>query len=226
MHRSDDDSALSMGTATVKTESRVNGYGEINSPKMELDDGSGDSYWGGNNGPNSGTSGGGASMAASSGDQKCCLMDNNRRCSRLAGNASYSKRIQKTVAQRKLKLHMENNARHNYICDYHKNVIQSLRTKRKRKDSDDESGEMDSEIPEVDLFQLQVNTLRRYKKHYKVTSRPGMNKAQLAECLMRHFRTINVVEKEALTFFIYMIKTNKSKLDNPNNENRRDFETD
>ena len=40
---------------------------------------------------------------------------------------------------------------------------------------------------------------------------------------MRHFRTINVVEKEALTFFIYMIKTNKSKLDN--NE-RRDFETD
>ena len=30
---------------------------------------------------------------------------------------------------------------------------------------------------------------------------------------MRHFKTIPVVEKEALTFFIYMVKTNKSKLD-------------
>ena len=32
--------------------------------------------------------------------------------------------------------------------------------------------------------------------------------------MMRHFKTIPVVEKEALTFFIYMVKTNKSKLDN------------
>ena len=30
---------------------------------------------------------------------------------------------------------------------------------------------------------------------------------------MRHFKTIPVVEKEALTFFIYMIKTGQSKLD-------------
>ena len=30
---------------------------------------------------------------------------------------------------------------------------------------------------------------------------------------MHHFKTIPVAEKEALTFFIYMIKTNKSKLD-------------
>jgi len=147
-------------------------------------------------------------------DQQCCLVENGRRCGRVAGNASYSKRIQKTVAQRKLKLHMDNSARHIYICDYHKDLIQSLRTKRKRKDSEDDSGETDSEHPEVDLYQLQVNTLRRYKKHYKVPVRQGLNKAQLADCMMRHFKTIPVVEKEALTFFIYMVKTNKSKLDN------------
>lgn len=35
--------------------------------------------------------------------------------------------------------------------------------------------------PQVDLFQLQVNTLRRYKRHYKLQTRPGLNKAQLAE---------------------------------------------
>lgn len=34
---------------------------------------------------------------------------------------------------------------------------------------------------QVDLFQLQVNTLRRYKRHYKLQTRPGLNKAQLAE---------------------------------------------
>lgn len=35
---------------------------------------------------------------------------------------------------------------------------------------------------------------------------------------MRHFKTIPVVEKEALTFFIYMIKTNKSKFDRERRE--------
>ena len=48
-----------------------------------------------------------------------------------------------------------------------------------------------------------------------MTSRPGLNKAQLAECLTRHMKTIPVAEKEALTYFIYMVKTNKSRLDNP-----------
>jgi len=150
--------------------------------------------------------------AALGGDQHCCLVDAGRRCSRTAGNASYSKRIQKTVAQRKLKLHLDTNARHIYICEFHKSLIQTVRAKRKRRDSED-SGETDSEHPEVDLFQLQMNTLRRYKKHFKVTSRPGLNKAQLADSLTRHFKTIPVIEKEALTYFIYMIKTNRSKLD-------------
>ena len=66
---------------------------------------------------------------------------------------------------------------------------------RKRKDSEDDSNETDRDtltvserererdrdLPEVDLFQLQINTLRRYKRHYKVPTRPGLNKAQLAE---------------------------------------------
>ena len=34
----------------------------------------------------------------------CCLIEDKERCKRLAGNACYSKRIQKTVAQKKLKL--------------------------------------------------------------------------------------------------------------------------
>lgn len=170
-------------------------------------------------------------------DQLCCLIEFDQliedgdRCPRPAGNASYSKRIQKTVQQRKLRLHMDSSARHIYICDYHKSLIQSVRVRqRKRKDSEDDSNETDrdtlslqerdQDMPEVDLFQLQINTLRRYKRHYKVPTRPGLNKAQLAETLMRHFRTIPVVEKEALHSFLYTVKSNKNKLDlKPNTDN-------
>jgi hypothetical protein len=64
-------------------------------------------------------------------------------------------------------------------------VIQCARTKqqqqRRRKDSEDDSGETDNDLPEVDLYQLQVGTLRRYKRHYRLTTRPGLNKAQLAD---------------------------------------------
>ncbi|XP_061706371.1 histone deacetylase complex subunit SAP30 homolog isoform X2 [Cydia pomonella] len=115
-------------------------------------------------------------------DQICCLVDDSDRCRRSAGNAAYSKRIQKTVTQRRLKLSIDPQARHTYICDYHKNMIQCARTKQRRpKDSEDDSNEAEMDSPEVDWFSLQVNTLRRYKRHYKVPTRPGFNKAQLAD---------------------------------------------
>lgn len=41
-------------------------------------------------------------------DQICCLIDNGDRCTKPAGNASYSKRIQKTAAQRRLNLDIDN----------------------------------------------------------------------------------------------------------------------
>lgn len=148
-------------------------------------------------------------------DQVCCLIDNGDRCNNNAGNASYSKRIQKTVQQRKLKLARDDRVSHIYICDYHKNVIQSVRTKRKRKDSEDENGSLDGteDLPEIDFFQMPVNTLRRYKRHFKLLTRPGMNKAQLADHVARHFKSIPVIEKEALTYFIYMAKNYKSRFD-------------
>ncbi|KAM3869504.1 histone deacetylase complex subunit SAP30L isoform 2-T2 [Diretmus argenteus] len=106
--------------------------------------------------------------------QSCCLIEDGERCGRSAGNASFSKRIQKSISQKKLKLDIDKS---------------------------------------VDLFQLQVNTLRRYKRHYKLQTRPGLNKAQLAETVSRHFRNIPVNEKETLTYFIYMVKSSKSRLD-------------
>jgi len=102
----------------------------------------------------------------------------------VAGNASYSKRIEKQVTQRKLRLTVDQRSVQTYICEHHKQMIQSIRTsaKRKRKDSeDDNSNDVDTDSQDVDLLALQVNTLRRYKRHYRIQTRPGLNKSQLAE---------------------------------------------
>jgi len=39
--------------------------------------------------------------------QTCCLIDEGKKCSRFAGNASYSKRIQKNVFYKKLRLEFD-----------------------------------------------------------------------------------------------------------------------
>ncbi|XP_065843588.1 histone deacetylase complex subunit SAP30L-like [Oscarella lobularis] len=105
------------------------------------------------------------------------------------------------------------------------------RPKRRRKDSEDDQPSDPHDVRtrnaihaidrrahrspsrQIDLGQLQVNTLRRYKRHFKLQTRPGLNKAQLVEVIWRHFRCIPVTEKEVLTYFIYMAKTHKSKFD-------------
>ncbi|XP_048799542.1 histone deacetylase complex subunit SAP30 [Lagopus muta] len=147
--------------------------------------------------------------------QLCCLREEGERCGRAAGNASFSKRIQKSISQKKVKIELDKSARHLYICDFHKNLIQSVRNRRKRKGSDDDgdSPVQDIDTPEVDLYQLQVNTLRRYKRHFKLQTRPGLNKAQLVEIIGCHFRTIPVNEKDTLAYFIYSVKNDKNKPD-------------
>lgn len=89
-------------------------------------------------------------------------------------------------------------------------MIQSARSKRRRKDSDDENDSqevvdisdlftvMASEesaysrvvgylsqsflfYAKIDVSLLQTSTLRRYKRHFKLQARPGLNKTQLVE---------------------------------------------
>jgi histone deacetylase complex subunit SAP30 len=139
----------------------------------------------------------------------CCLIDDGTKCTRLAGLASFSKRIQKGISQRKMKLSLDSFARSQFICDYHKLKIQSARSMKRHQRAnvsrDSDSGS-DSESVEVDFYSLQVQTLRRYKKFYKVSTRPGLNKAQLADIISKHFMTIPVKEKEVLAYFIYSVK--------------------
>lgn len=73
-----------------------------------------------NNNNSNGNSSSGSSSGNNNGSNLCCLTEDGSRCSRVAGNASYSKRIQKTVQQKRLKLSIDSSARHIYICDHHK----------------------------------------------------------------------------------------------------------
>lgn len=241
----------------------------------------------------------------------CCLFDNGIRCDRVAGNASFSVRIQKIVGTKKMNFALDQSARHSYICEHHKaiitvakkstplsrdtkanarnftansnantplvsqhmnnfnelalnqstmqhpinlemlsnqsrlannhatilnsmpirsgpqiayghypgphaNLIGSMETAHMTGGFDHTGGDS---IPsssggiDVDLQQLQVNTLRRYKRHFRVPTRPGLNKMQLAESLKHHFRTLPIIEKEAITYFVYIVKCSRNKLD-------------
>lgn len=55
--------------------------------------------------------------------------------------------------------------RHLYICDFHKNFIQSVRNKRKRKTSDDggDSPEHETDVPEVSRCQLDVGCFASFE---------------------------------------------------------------
>lgn len=59
-------------------------------------------------------------------DQICCLVDEGERCTRPAGNASYSKRIQKTVTQRRLKLNLDQVVRLTVTKSCSKRYLQRL----------------------------------------------------------------------------------------------------
>ncbi|MGH0152615.1 UNVERIFIED_CONTAM: hypothetical protein FKN15_023019 [Acipenser sinensis] len=111
----------------------------------------------------------------------CCLEEEGERCNKPKGNASFSKRIQKSISQKKINLAVDKSAKHLYICDFHKSLIQSVRNKRRRKGSDDDDG---GDSPDHDT--------------------------QFPEIIGCHFRTIPVDEKETLTYFLCTVKNEKS----------------
>lgn len=106
-------------------------------------------------------------------------------------------------------------------------MIQCARTKRRRKDSEDDSNETDTDFPEVDLFQLQVNTLRRYKKHFKVATRPGLNKAQLADVryssIFQKVNYCNLIEIH-VEYIISLIAGTNEALQNNTSHRKRSFD--
>lgn len=139
----------------------------------------------------------------------CCLLESDEPCLRAAGNAVFNKRVQKNAHQT-THLSLKPRVTHKYMCDYHKHHIMSMRRKKTRDSDDEPEGDDNEEMPQVDLSVLQLNTLRKFKKHYKIPSRPGLNKAQLVELLTPHFVSLPVCEKDVLTHFIYNVKNGRA----------------
>jgi len=171
----------------------------------------------------------------------CCLFENCKRCFRPAGSHCFSKRMQKTIRQKKLKFTVDNKAGHTLICHFHrqhlilegkKNVSatnSNTATKRsvinafpkKECDTDEDlNDKTNSTIKKtkptvsVNFEQLSANALKRYKKFFKLQTKPGLNKSQIAEVISEHFSSIPVEnEKEILTYFVYAVKTKRNRLD-------------
>lgn len=65
-----------------------------------------------------------------------------------------------------------------------------------------------SQLPRfVDVSSLSNESLRKYKKHFKLTVK-GNQKPQLVDAVRQHLSSIPVNEKEAVSFFLYQIKKN------------------
>lgn len=60
----------------------------------------------------------------------------------------------------------------------------------------------------ADVSQILNLNFNEEKKNNKIFSLP--------QTIMKHFKTIQIKEKEVLTYFMYMVKSNSNKLDQKN----------
>lgn len=67
------------------------------------------------------------------------------------------------------------------------------------------------EAPEIDFSQLQMNTLRRYKKHFKVVTKPNLNKPQMAEVIDMLYKIIYIYLIDNISHVMVYIHTLNSK---------------
>ncbi|XP_076447011.1 uncharacterized protein LOC143284226 [Babylonia areolata] len=137
----------------------------------------------------------------------CCVLDKGHKCDNPAGRAKL-----KGKAQHPDLKHDESKS-HNHVCTIHEALIKGFTRKgkqtqeqcsqkvfsRKRKRTQEEEDE-----PQVDFSTLSIQSLRKYKKKYKITHRSGVEKAQLEETVAQHFKSIDVVEGEVVTNFFKM----------------------
>ena len=147
-------------------------------------------------------------------DRQCCLIDNNKSCWRVASLFSFSGYIQKLTEKKRLRLYPSSSMDHNHICEHHKNLVESIRiSPRRHKHSEDSSETNEENAGEVDLSQLKMRTLRRYRNHYKLKIPNGFTKTQWVSALMEHFRTLPVVEENVLNLFFKTVEVDRNRSD-------------
>eukprot|EP00053_Salpingoeca_punica_P011505 m.102440 g.102440 ORF g.102440 m.102440 type:complete len:108 (-) comp15689_c0_seq6:2016-2339(-) len=67
-------------------------------------------------------------------------------------------------------------------------------------------------LDQVNFGQLHMNTLKRYKRHYKLPQ-DTPTKQELVEVVSNHFHAQEVQEMDTILLFIHMIRNNMNKFD-------------
>mmetsp|Transcript_57402 Transcript_57402/g.157638 ORF Transcript_57402/g.157638 Transcript_57402/m.157638 type:complete len:96 (+) Transcript_57402:37-324(+) len=58
----------------------------------------------------------------------------------------------------------------------------------------------------VDFTKLNMSTLERYKRHYRLKTRQNVTKAELAKAIVKHFSTQTVNESDTINLFVYNLQ--------------------
>ena len=69
----------------------------------------------------------------------------------------------------------------------------------------------------VDFTKLDMATLKRYKKHYRLKTRQNVTKTELALAVAKHFASTHVDEAETIQLFMYSARHSTLQYD------RRDY---
>ena len=64
-------------------------------------------------------------------------------------------------------------------------------------------GEKDARNLTVDFTKLDMATLKRYKRHYRLKTRQNVTKTELALAVAKHFASQTVDEADTISLFMY-----------------------
>eukprot|EP01102_Stenamoeba_stenopodia_P018676 TRINITY_DN6897_c0_g1_i2.p1 TRINITY_DN6897_c0_g1~~TRINITY_DN6897_c0_g1_i2.p1 ORF type:complete len:138 (+),score=31.67 TRINITY_DN6897_c0_g1_i2:55-468(+) len=80
-----------------------------------------------------------------------------------------------------------------------------------RNQSLDDQVDLDASFEPVDFSKLELSTLKKYKRYYKLRTRSSSNKAELVAAIAKHFQTMQISESQILETFVYLIKRKERK---------------
>jgi len=69
----------------------------------------------------------------------------------------------------------------------------------------------------VDFTKLDMATLKRYKRHYRLKTRQNVTKTELSAAISKHFAAQTVDEADTISLFMYSARANNLEY------NRRDY---
>jgi len=69
----------------------------------------------------------------------------------------------------------------------------------------------------VDFTKLDMATLKRYKRHYRLKTRQNVTKTELSAVISKHFAAQTVDEADTISLFMYSARVNNLQYD------RRDY---